>query len=112
MVRFMNRGTLDWERRWRYAKARATSSAGVPTSVSVAVCRAECRCDQRLVDDRRLVLLPPRWQDALFSLHGTFAFALVLASWMYADVPATNVLGVGANSLLKHSTIRSCWVAC
>ena len=46
-------------------------------------------------------LLPPRWQDALFSLHGTFAFALVLASWMYADVPATNVLGVGAQQSLE-----------
>ena len=46
-------------------------------------------------------LLPARWQDALFSLHGTFAFALVLASWMYADVPATNVLGVGAQASLE-----------
>ena len=45
-------------------------------------------------------LLPTRWQDALFSLHGTFAFALVLASWMYADVPATNVLGLGAQRSL------------
>ena len=52
-------------------------------------------------------LLPTRWQDALFSLHGTFAFALVLASWMYADVPATNVLGLGANGLSRRSTIRS-----
>ena len=46
-------------------------------------------------------LLPTRWQDALFSLHGTFAFALVLASWMYADVPATNVLGLGAHRSLE-----------
>ena len=46
-------------------------------------------------------LLPTRWQDALFSLHGTFAFSLVLASWMYADVPATNVLGVGAQRTLE-----------
>jgi hypothetical protein len=42
-------------------------------------------------------LLPERWRDALFSLHGTFAFALILASWMYADVPATNVLGIDAS---------------
>jgi hypothetical protein len=41
-------------------------------------------------------LLPTRWQDALFSLHGSFAFPLILSSWMYADVPATNVLGVDA----------------
>ncbi len=46
-------------------------------------------------------LLPARWQDVLFSLHGTFAFALVLASWMYADVPATNVLGIGAQRSLE-----------
>jgi len=37
-------------------------------------------------------LLPERWQDWLFSLHGPAAFAMVLAFWMYADVPATNVL--------------------
>jgi hypothetical protein len=41
-------------------------------------------------------LLPTRWQDALFSLHGSFAFALILSSWMYSDVPATNVLGADA----------------
>jgi hypothetical protein len=41
-------------------------------------------------------LLPVRWRDALFSLHGSFAFALILSSWMYADVPATNVLGIDA----------------
>ncbi len=38
-------------------------------------------------------LLPTRWLDFLFSFHGTLAFAAVLASWMYSDVPATNVLG-------------------
>ncbi len=38
-------------------------------------------------------LLPLRWHSALFSLHGSLAYALVLAAWMYADVPATNVLG-------------------
>ncbi len=37
-------------------------------------------------------LLPVRWQDWLFTLHGPSAFAMVLAFWMYADVPATNVL--------------------
>jgi hypothetical protein len=39
-------------------------------------------------------LLPTKWQDALFAVHGPFAFAVILASWMYADVPATNVLAV------------------
>lgn len=38
-------------------------------------------------------LLPPRWHSAFFSLRGSLAYALVLAAWMYADVPATNVLG-------------------
>ena len=46
-------------------------------------------------------LLPTSWDDALFRLHGTFVFALVLASWMYADVPATNVLGVDAQASLN-----------
>jgi hypothetical protein len=36
--------------------------------------------------------LPPSLKDKLFTLHGTLAFAVVLAFWMYADVPATNVL--------------------
>lgn len=29
----------------------------------------------------------------MFSLHGALAFPIVLGSWMYADVPATNVVG-------------------
>lgn len=41
-------------------------------------------------------LLPSDWQNALFSVQGTFVFAVVLASWMYADVHTTNVLGVDA----------------
>jgi len=36
--------------------------------------------------------LPPSLKDKLFTLHGTLAFAVVLAFWMYSDVPATNVL--------------------
>ena len=36
--------------------------------------------------------LPRGLKDDLFTLHGTLAFALVLAAWMYSDVPATNVL--------------------
>jgi hypothetical protein len=38
-------------------------------------------------------LLPPGVVNAVFRFHGPLAFALVLAIWMYADVPATNVLG-------------------
>ena len=37
-------------------------------------------------------LLPTKWFDFLFTLHGPLAFAMVMAGWMYADVPATNVL--------------------
>jgi hypothetical protein len=38
-------------------------------------------------------LLPPAAVNMVFRFHGPLAFALVLAIWMYADVPATNVLG-------------------
>ena len=47
-------------------------------------------------------LLPSNWQDDLFRLHGPFAFAVILSSWMYADVPATNVLGNGAAESLAR----------
>ncbi len=36
--------------------------------------------------------LPTSLHDQLFELHGSLAFAFVLSSWMYSDVPATNVL--------------------
>jgi hypothetical protein len=36
--------------------------------------------------------LPTSITDQLFELHGSVAFAFVLAGWMYSDVPATNVL--------------------
>ena len=39
--------------------------------------------------------LPPSLRDQLFELHGSLAFAFVLSSWMYSDVPATNVLACG-----------------
>jgi hypothetical protein len=44
--------------------------------------------------------LPPHWKNALFSLHGTLAYAMVLAGWMFSDVPATNVLGSDARRVL------------
>jgi hypothetical protein len=40
--------------------------------------------------------LPMTLREKVFTLHGTLAFALVLAGWMYADVPSTNVLGPDA----------------
>jgi len=48
--------------------------------------------------------------QALFSVHATWAFPLVLAGWMYSDVPATNVLGSDARRVLaaidKPETLR------
>lgn len=44
--------------------------------------------------------LPASWKNALFSVHGTLAFAMVLASWMISDVPSTNVLGPDAERVL------------
>lgn len=44
--------------------------------------------------------LPAQWKNALFSVHGTLAFAMVLASWMISDVPSTNVLGPDAERVL------------
>jgi hypothetical protein len=42
------------------------------------------------------------WQPAenLFSIHKIWAFPLVLASWMYSDVPATNVFGSDAHRMI------------
>jgi len=40
--------------------------------------------------------LPTSLKDDLFTLHGSVAFAFVLSSWMYSDVPATNILGPDA----------------
>ncbi len=44
--------------------------------------------------------LPPSITDQLFEIHGSVAFAFVLSSWMYSDVPATNVLGSDALRVL------------
>lgn len=44
-------------------------------------------------------LAPLRIFDLFFSLHGELALPMVLASWMYADVPATNLLGADAEQV-------------
>ncbi len=44
--------------------------------------------------------LPLSLRDDIFTLHGPLAFALVLASWMYSDVPATNVVGPDARRMM------------
>ena len=38
--------------------------------------------------------------NPLFTFHGTLAFAMILAGWMYSDVPATNVLASDAERSL------------
>lgn len=43
-----------------------------------------------------LWILVPANSNVLFTWHGTLAYPVVLASWMYSDVPATNVLGSDA----------------
>ena len=44
--------------------------------------------------------LPPNLVDEIFDLHGSVAFAFVLSSWMFSDVPATNVVAVDAPQFL------------
>src|SRR5271165_5848542 len=44
--------------------------------------------------------LPAALRDKVFTLHGTLAFALILAAWMYSDVPSTNVLGPDAGGVV------------
>ncbi|MFI5040599.1 MAG: hypothetical protein ACHQNA_01900 [Acidimicrobiales bacterium] len=46
-------------------------------------------------------LLPSWLKDWLFTLHGPLAFAVVLAGWMYSDVPATNVLAPDRKRVLE-----------
>jgi hypothetical protein len=41
-----------------------------------------------------------RFKDTMFTLHGTLAFPIVLGSWMYSDVPATNVLASDSSRVL------------
>jgi hypothetical protein len=45
--------------------------------------------------------LPPRLTNLLFTFHGPLWFPMALAGWMYADVPATNLLGADASRSLS-----------
>src|SRR5215470_20302370 len=60
-------------------------------------------------------LLPASVVGSVFRFHGALAFALVLASWMYSDVPATNLLGGdaarGVAALGDPATLRRMWYA-
>ena len=42
-----------------------------------------------------------RFNATMFSLHGALAFPVALGSWMYSDVPATNVLGSDSRRVLE-----------
>jgi hypothetical protein len=61
------------------------------------------------------VLLPPSVTDFVFRFNGPSAFAMVLASWAYSDVPATNLLGGDAArsipALSDPHTLRRMWFA-
>ncbi len=46
------------------------------------------------------LLLPPAAKAWLFTLQGPLAFAVVLAAWMLADTPSTNMLGNDAERAL------------
>ena len=59
-------------------------------------------------------LLPPRAHAFMFSLNGPLAFPIILASWMLADTPATNVMGSSpavALSVLKDQAAYWRWLA-
>jgi hypothetical protein len=59
-------------------------------------------------------LLPPRAHAFMFSLSGPLAFPVILASWMLADTPATNVMGSSpalALSVLEDQAVYWRWLA-
>ena len=59
-------------------------------------------------------LLPARAHAFMFSLNGPLAFPVILASWMMADTPATNVMGSSpalALSVLKDQAAYWRWLA-
>ena len=59
-------------------------------------------------------LLPPRAHEFMFSLNGPLAFPVILASWMLADTPATNVMGSNpalALSVLEDQAAYWRWLA-
>jgi hypothetical protein len=59
-------------------------------------------------------LLPPRAHAFMFSLNGPLAFPVILASWMLADTPSTNVMGTStalALSVLRDQAAYWRWLA-
>jgi hypothetical protein len=60
-------------------------------------------------------LLPASVVRSVFRFHGPLAFTLILASWMYSDVPATNLLGAdpvrSIAALPDPAVLRRMWYA-
>lgn len=52
-------------------------------------------------------LVPPSISDAMFSIHGSFMFPIVLAIWMFSDVPATNEI---ADDPVRMAAALDDWV--
>ena len=49
-------------------------------------------------------LLPPKLKASFFTIHGSIAYAAVLCAWMYADVPATNVISPDTERMIAASS--------
>ncbi|GAB1646709.1 hypothetical protein [Krasilnikovia sp. MM14-A1259] len=109
------------------ARARTAPAASLPVNLGRAV-RAELRralhppyetpsvvIGNGLLMTACWTLLPAGLVDALFRFHGPLAFAMILASWMYSDVPATNLLGGDAarsvTALADPVMLRRLWFA-
>lgn len=50
---------------------------------------------------------PPQVESLAFDIHNPALFTIVLAGWMYSDVPATNVLASDVNRTLPALTDRT-----
>lgn len=108
-------------------QARTTASDSLPATMREAV-RAEWRralhppyetpfvvVGNGLLLTACWTLLPASVVGVLFRFHGPLIFAMVLASWMYSDVPATNLLGADPRrstaALPDPTVLRRMWYA-
>jgi hypothetical protein len=88
----------------RFPRPCGPSLAGVPAALRDP---AHGR-GQRRLHERGVVFLPPGLKGDVFTLHGSLAFALVLAAWTYSDVPTTNVLAQDRQRVMAAWMTRSC----
>jgi hypothetical protein len=106
----------------------STSASAPPPATMRAAVRAEWRralhppCETPAVVVGNGVLLSACWTllpasavSSLFRFHGPLVFAAVLATWMYSDVPATNLLGGDPQrsiaALPNPTVLRRMWYA-